>query len=160
MLPAAPDASPEEADAPAPQRIVLFEAGGHWFGIPLDRVLEIVPALPYTPLPGSGAHVAGLVNLRGRIITVIDLAARLRLTPASADPTHSIVVVEHEGKVVGIAVGEIARMIETDELALREPADTLRSLHLERSYFQGVGEVDGRVYTAIDPRALLAPILA
>jgi purine-binding chemotaxis protein CheW len=160
MLPAAPDAFPEEADAPAPHRIVLFEAGGHWFGISLDRVLEIVPALPYTPLPGSAEHVAGLVNLRGRIVTVIDLAMRLRLPAASTSPDHSIVIVEHAGKAVGIAVGEIARMIETDELALREPADTLRSLHLERCYFQGLGEVDERVYTVIDPEALLAALLA
>jgi purine-binding chemotaxis protein CheW len=151
-----------EADEAAaePERMVLFVVGEHRFAVPIDRIREIIPARPYTPLPGSGSHVCGLINLRGRIVTVMDLGARLHLPPASRLPDHSIVIVEHRGKLVGMAVEEVARIVAVDPDTLAESAGVLRSLRIDRAYLRGVGEVDDEIFVAVDPDGIFEPILA
>lgn len=152
--------APAEEAAAEAERMVLFVVGEHRFAIPIDRIREIIPARAYTPLPGSGGHVCGLINLRGRIVTVMDLGARLNLPPASRLPDHSIVIVEHAGKLVGMAVEEVARIVAVDPGTLAESAGVLRSLKIDRAYLRGVGEVDDEIFVAVDPDEIFEPILA
>ncbi|WP_420126573.1 chemotaxis protein CheW [Longimicrobium sp.] len=142
------------------ERMALLVVGEHRFAVSIDRIREIIPARPYTPLPGSGPHVCGLINLRGRIVTVIDLGARLKLAPASANPDHSIVIVEHRGRLAGLAVEEVSRIVDVDTAALQDAASTLRALRIDRAYLRGVGETDGQVFVAVDPDEIIAPILS
>lgn len=153
-------ADADAADEAVTERMALLVVGGHRFGVAISAIREIIPARPYTPLPGSGPHVCGLINLRGRIVTVVDLGARLRLSPAAAHPGHSIVIVEHRGKLAGLAVEEVSRIVDVDPSALADAADALRALRVERAYLRGVGEVDGQVFTAVDPDQVIAPILS
>lgn len=155
----AADAPAEEAAA-EPERMVLFVVGEHRFAVPIERIREIIPARPYTPLPGTGGHVCGLINLRGRIVTVMDLGARLGLPAASRLPEHSIVIVEHRGKLVGMAVEEVARIVSVDAGTLADSAEVLRSLRIDRAYLRGVGEVDDEIFVAVDPDEIFEPILA
>ncbi|MDQ3557539.1 MAG: chemotaxis protein CheW [Gemmatimonadota bacterium] len=140
--------------------MVLFEVDGHRIAIPVGTIREIIPARPCTPLPGSAPYVLGLVNLRGRLVTVIDLGLRLRLRAASNLPEHSIVVVEHAGKTVGIAVEELAGMVEVFPEALATSAETIRSLGIDRSYLRGIGESDGELFLAVDTDEILRPLLS
>ena len=149
-------ALPEEASL---ERIVLLGVGGHWFGVGIGRIREIIPPRPYTPLPGSEAYVCGLINLRGRIVTVLDLGARLNLPAAAAHPDHSIVILEHGGRLVGMAVEEVSRIVRADLGNLEVGADLLRSLRIDRSYLLGVGETDDRIFVAIDTDEIIRPIL-
>ena len=143
-----------------PERMVLFVVGEHRFAVPIERIREIIPNRPYTPLPGSGAHVCGLINLRGRIVTVFDLGARLELPPARAHPDHSIVIVEHRGKLVGMAVEEVARIVSVESELLEASAETLRTLRIDRSYLRGVGEVDDEIFVAVEPDEIFGALLA
>jgi purine-binding chemotaxis protein CheW len=147
------------ADGVATERMVLFLAGGHTFGIAVSRIREIIPAREYTPLPGTGAHVCGLINLRGRIVTVVDLAARLGLAPASAHPGHSIVIAEHGDRLLGMAVEDVVRIVTVDLETLDASAEVLRSLRVDRAYLRGVGEVDDEIFVAVDPDQIFGPIL-
>jgi purine-binding chemotaxis protein CheW len=144
----------------AAERMVLLVVGGHRFGVAIERIREIIPARPYTPLPGSGPHVCGLINLRGRIVTVVDLGARLRLPSAAANPDHSVVIVEHRGKLAGLAVEEVSRIVDVDPAALQDAAVALRALKIDRAYLRGVGEAGGQVFVAVDPDEIIAPILS
>jgi purine-binding chemotaxis protein CheW len=141
------------------ERMVIFVVGAHRFGVPIGRIREIIPERPYTPLPGSEPYVCGLINLRGRIVTVVDLGARLGLAPASSHPDHSIVIVEHRQKLVGLAVQEVARIVAADASTLQDSADTLRSLRIDRAYLKGVGQADDEIFVAVDPDEILGPIL-
>lgn len=144
----------------ARERMVLFVVGEHRFGIPIERIREIIPERPYTPLPGAEDFVCGLINLRGRIVTVIDLGARLHLPPAVGAPEHNIVIVEHRGRLVGLAVENIARIVDVDPESLHTSAETLRALRIDRAYLRGVGEADDRIFVAVEPDEILDPILA
>lgn len=148
-----------DAEAAELQRIMLVRAGEHHFGLPLAAVREIIPARTFTPLPGTATYVCGLINLRGRIVTVIDLAARLGLAPAALEREHSIVVLDHAGKLVGITVSDVVRITGVDPAELQASAESLRTLQLDRAYVSGVGEMDEGVFVAISPDEILQPIL-
>ena len=162
MLPTETRAEPlgDTPDQAVLERMALLVVGEYRFAVGIDRIREIIPARPYTPLPGSGAHVCGLINLRGRIVTVVDLGARLKLDPASANPDHSIVIVEHRGRLAGLAVEEVSRIVDVDTAALGDAATALRALRIDRAYLRGVGETDGQVFVAVDPDEIIAPILS
>lgn len=154
------DAAPADAGEPTvPQRLVLFEVGEHRFGIPIESIREIVDPRPCTPLPGSPAFVCGLINLRGRLVTVLDLGGRLGLPAASAHPGHSLVILDHGATRVGLAVEEVAGIVEVDPEALGVAAESLRSLHIDREYLRGVGEADDRLFIALDTGAILRSAL-
>lgn len=147
-------------EAESLERIVLLGVGGHWLGVPIGAIREIIPPRPYTPLPGSEPFVCGLINLRGRIVTVIDLGARLGLPPAAARPDHSVVILEHEGRLVGMAVEEVSRIVEADLGALEVRPELLRAFRIDRAHLRGVGETDGRIFVAVDTDEVFRPILA
>src|SRR5688500_982524 len=141
------------------ERMALLVVGEYRFGVAIERIREIIPARPYTPLPGTGPHVCGLINLRGRIVTVVDLAARRGLAPASANPEHSIVIAEHGERLLGMAVEDVARIVTVDLETLDASAEVLRMLGVDRAYLRGVGEVDDEIFVAVDPDQIFGPIL-
>jgi purine-binding chemotaxis protein CheW len=149
-----------ETHAAATRRMMLLAAGEHLFALPLEQVREIFPAKPYTRLPGTTTAVCGLINVRGRIITVVDLAAFLGLTPARTDPEHSVVLLDYQGRRIGLAVRDILHILDVERGALDGSADTLRALGFDGAHIAGVGEVDGRVYVAIEPQEILRPLLS
>ncbi len=103
---------------PAPERTLLFRAGDRTFGCGIDAVREIVPQRRATRLPGAPPSVQGLINLRGTIVTVVDLPLWLGGTrPAAAD--GSIVLVEHGSRVAGLAVDEV---LDVQVVALEDVA--------------------------------------
>lgn len=103
----APGAEGEGAvEAAAARRLLLFAVHGRLYGCHIDAVREIIPFRPCTRLPGAPRFVCGLINLRGTIVTVLDLGVRLG-GEAVNRAEGSIVLVEHGTKVVGLGVDEL-----------------------------------------------------
>lgn len=88
------------------RQLVLCRLADRIYGIELATVREIITFRGATRLPGAPALVAGLVNVRGTIVTVLDLGERLA-GASSARPEASVVLVEHGPKVVGVVVDEV-----------------------------------------------------
>lgn len=145
---------------PSREQWVLFRADDQLVGLPIGTIREVLPPRPFAPLPGSRPYVCGLANVRGRIVTVVDLAARMGLPPAAARPDHHVVVVEHEGRLVGLAVSEIVRAVEIDPEASDFPSAEARGDSIERGYRRAPGEGDGHLFLAMDPGAIFRPLLA
>ena len=107
MTDAPPPARPTGgADASAAKRVLLLSVGGRTYGWGIELVREIIPFRRATRLPGAPSFVLGLINLRGTIVTVLDLGARLGV--GAADRSEgSIVLVQHGTRTVGVAVDEV-----------------------------------------------------
>lgn len=141
------------------ERIVLLEAGGQLFGVPITTVREIVPAVRATPLPGAGAHVRGLINLRGQVVTVVNLAALRDLDERREVEPESVVLVEVGERLVGLEVTRVVRII-SDSAEVDGAED---DIHLTREAGIMGGEGEGEtqaVYTMVDPEDLLTPLFA
>jgi purine-binding chemotaxis protein CheW len=147
-------AIPTDAPQGASLRLLLFAVAGTVYGCDIEAVREIVPVRRATRLPGAPSHVSGLINLRGAIVTVIDLAARLAGTTAAAD--GSVVLAEHGSKHVGIAVDEV-RDVEIIPAHRFEPAtgDLARG-----GIVRGLGHLDDGVVIVLDVPAVVRQVMA
>ena len=141
--------------------MVLCRVAGRVYGVELGTVREIIPARRPTRLPGAGPFVSGLVNVRGTIVTVLDLAARLAGTGAgrgAGAPTGigSIVLMEHGAKLVGVAVDEVLDVRPVAELELETEAEAL----VPGGAVRAVGRLDGEVVALLDIHDIIAQVLA
>ena len=135
-------------------RLLLFAVGGTIYGCDIGTVREIVAIRQAIRLPGAPGYVRGLINLRGAIVTVIDLAARLGGATVAAH--GSVVLAEYGNKQVGIAVDEV-RDVEMLSLDRFEPAsgDVARG-----GIVGGLGHLEGGVVIVLDVPAVVRQVMA
>lgn len=150
------DATAGEQPGPAlaPQWVV-FSCESHLFALPVGQVREIVPPARATRIPGCGEEVVGLVNLRGRVVTVFDFGAALSLRPAVALPEHLLLVLEHEERPAAFAVDRVVAVAHPGAGALPISADALRALDVRTGDALGVGDWNGRAFLGLDASSLL-----
>ena len=154
---AAIDASTGEPPATSPaSQWVVFSCERHLLGVPVGQVREIVPGRRTTRIPGCGEDVAGLVNLRGRVVTVFDLGAALRLRPAAVLPEHLLLVLEREARPAALAVEHVLAVAHTPAEGLAVRREALRALDIAAADVLGVGDWDGRAFVALDAESLMA----
>lgn len=96
------------------RRVLLTSLDELRLGFPLEDVLEVLPAMASSPLPGAPAVIAGVVNLRGRPLPLLDLRARLAMGPADADPDDHVVVCRIGDRQVGIWVDRALAVTSMD----------------------------------------------
>jgi chemotaxis signal transduction protein len=144
---------PDTSDI-APRQLLLFKLADRIGGIGLEIVREIIPPSPATRLPGAPSYVRGLINVRGTVITVVDLVARL--FNQRARPDGPVMLIEHQGKVVGVAVDEVIEVHPLPPDGWQSPIGDL----LPGGIVYAMGEIDSRTVLLLDIRALLTNVLA
>lgn len=154
-----PDAGDADAfhalgNSPDAPRLLVFAAAGRTCACELSAVREIVPHRRATRLPGSPAFVTGLINLRGSIITVLDLGVHLGGAPVDAE-RGSIVLVESGPRVVGLAVDELRDVQRVPRAAIESAeVDATRN-----AFVSGVLRTPGDVAALLDVSRLVADAL-
>lgn len=89
-------------------QIVVFKLADQDYALPILETREILHIVPVTTIPGEPAYVKGVINLRGRIVPVVDLRLKLGLTVAEADSETKIIVVDHSNRQVGLIVDRVS----------------------------------------------------
>lgn len=135
------------------QSFVTFEVAGQLFGVPVMKVQDILTPDAIAPVPGGPAEVRGLINLRGRIVTVIDLRKRLCLR-YEGERKGMCVTVENEGESYTLFVDGVGDVVTLQSDAREDSPTTLDPLWKELS--DGVFRVDGRLLLILDVGRLLA----
>lgn len=107
----------------AMRKIVTFKVDARTFGIDVAAVREIKGWHPATPLPHVPPHVRGVINLRGMILAVYDLRARIGLGVTAATPAHVILVVDAHERSAGLLVDAVSDIIDIQASAIRPPPD-------------------------------------
>ncbi|HXV64340.1 MAG TPA: chemotaxis protein CheW [Vicinamibacteria bacterium] len=135
--------------------LVCFRIGTETYGVDIFAVREIVKPQQITPVPGSSSHVLGIINLRGRIISVMDLAHRLGLGVSRPGRSSRILVVDLDGFTVGFLVDAATEVIKLDREAIDEaPEEHRGSLHADT--LEGIGKLDDRLVIILNVRNLLS----
>src|SRR5271167_3562694 len=96
------------------------------FGVQLKGVQEVIRSLEMTKVPLAPAVVSGLINLRGQIVTAVDLRRRLELKPNATGALAMNVVVRSQDGAVSLLVDEIGDVVEVEETTFERPPETLR----------------------------------
>lgn len=135
--------------------LVCFRLGRETYGVDIFSVREIVKAQEITSVPGTADYVLGIINLRGKIVSVVDLAERLGLGQARVDRSSRILVVDLDGFTVGFLVDAATEVLKLAPEAI-EPAPEELKLSSDDDYLEGVGKLDGRLVIILDLSHLLS----
>lgn len=104
---------------------VTFRLADQWLGIPVLLVQEVLLAQRIARVPRTPDEVAGFLNLRGQIVTAVELRTRLGLPPRSAEHAPMNVVVRHEGELFSLLVDEVGDVLSVEGSAVEPPPPTL-----------------------------------
>ena len=139
-------------------RLLVLEGKGTYYGVDTDAVREIVPARATTRIPGAPPFVRGLLNLRGALVTVVDLAQRLGGEPADVAEPSVAVVQGSGGRLLGLLVDDVHEVQEVDDDSLSPPPSPGRTG--ERPLVSGLGHFGDRIVLLIDVEELVRQTLA
>jgi purine-binding chemotaxis protein CheW len=131
-----------------------FRLGHQLFGLPLTSVQDVLDPRPLTRIPLAPKEVAGALNVRGRIITAIDVRARMGLEPRPADTSYISIVVEHHDELYNLIVDSVGDALELSPSAYEPNPPTLDPAW--RDLLNGVFRLDGELMLVVDVRKLLA----
>jgi purine-binding chemotaxis protein CheW len=118
------------------------------FGVELKGVQEVIRSLDMTKVPLSPTIVSGLINLRGQIVTAVDLRRQLEMDPAPSDLRAMNVVVRSDDGAVSLLVDEIGDVVEVEESSFEPPPETLHGS--VRTMIIGVHKLNGRLMHVLD----------
>jgi len=128
---------------------LVFTVKSQEFGIQAARVQEISRVLPTTDVPNAPPYIEGIMNLRGRLASVINFRKKLGFEPKEHDEDTRVIVVELDTFPIGIIVDAVEEVIKIPEEKVQKlPESTTTSV--SRDYMTGVGMLDNRLIILLD----------
>ncbi|MBK7993229.1 MAG: purine-binding chemotaxis protein CheW [Blastocatellia bacterium] len=139
----------------ANKQLILFKVASEIFAVEISLVKEIVPFQNITPVPDAYNFVEGIINLRGKIVTIIDMRKRLHTQIAeSKEKTSRIIILEIDDKLMGMLVDAASEIIRVDDKAIG-PAPELISGQ-GNNYIIGVIKHNDRLIVMLDLKKILS----
>lgn len=134
--------------------VSTFFLGEAAFGLDTAQVQEVVRVGAMTPVHHAPEFVLGVMNLRGRIATVIDLGTKLELSHTEIGPDSRIFIVECQAEQIGLLVDRVADAIAVDQAELKPAPENVCGI--QGRHFKGVYQVDGMLVALLDMASVLA----
>ena len=139
-------------EEPKDVHLVTFNLGEE-YGVPINQVQEIVRVGGITMVPNSPSYMEGVINLRGRVLPVLNLRKRLGLSDKAMSNASRIVVTEIGNKVIGLLVDAVSHVIKIPSDHV-EPAPE-EVLEIDTDYITGVGKLNDKMIILLDLEKLL-----
>ena len=136
------------------RQLVVFQLGAELYGVEISRVHEIIRLQSVTRVPRSPAFVEGVINLRGKVIPVVDLRRRFGLPTADHTRASRIVVVEIGDQVVGIIVDGVSEVLRVSSVIVEPPSPVVAGIDSE--YLHGIAKLPERLVILLDLDRILA----
>ncbi|MBN1793035.1 chemotaxis protein CheW [Candidatus Woesearchaeota archaeon] len=139
----------EENKGSSERQVVIFALGNEEFGVNISEVREIIRMERITTIPNTMEYIKGVINLRGGIIVVIDLAMKLGFPSKESDNNTRIIVINVENNTVGMIVDSATEVLRlaNGQIAPPPPAITQK---IEANYIEGVGILGDRLLILLD----------
>ncbi|MEM1033210.1 MAG: chemotaxis protein CheW [Myxococcota bacterium] len=140
------------------QQYCTFHLGDLFFGVDVQRVQEVIRYQEMTPVPLADPVIQGLINLRGQIVTAIEMRAQLAFGPRPADRRPMNVVLRTEDGAVSLLVDEIGDVLELDDAHYERAPATVR--HVVGDLVPGVYKLEDRLMLVLDTDKTLKAVAA
>lgn len=137
----------------ASDRYLQFNLGAETFAIPLLQVREVIGFPETTPIPFSPNYFVGLMNLRGQVISVLDLRKKLSVKPLENQAERAVVILDVGGVVVGCVVDSINRVLNLQSESIQPASDVEGNSRME--FLMGIVQVESRLTAMLDIYKLL-----
>lgn len=135
-------------------QLVTFNLGKEEFAVPILQIQEINRLVEITRVPKSPDFVEGVINLRGKVIPIIDLRKRFSLPQAELGKYSRVVVINMDGRMVGLIVDSVSEVLRLSEEAV-EPAPPIVA-GIDSEYIKGLGKIEGRLLILLDLNKILS----
>jgi purine-binding chemotaxis protein CheW len=133
-------------------RYLSFAMGDESFGLEISHVIEIVGIQPITPIPEAPSYVKGIINLRGKIIPVIDMHIKFGRESKDYDDRTCIIIIDIQETLAGLIVDRVSEVLTIEDGDI-VPPPTLHTGSLSR-YIKGIGKVGNDVKLLLDVNKL------
>ncbi|MDX2055093.1 MAG: chemotaxis protein CheW [Polyangiaceae bacterium] len=137
-----------------PTQFCTFYVGDLLFGIDVKMVQEVMRYQEMTRVPLSSPMIRGLINLRGQLVTAVDMRRRLGLPPLSTDRLPMNVIIRREEDAVSVLVDEIGDVIDVGAEAFERPPETL--MGAARELIRSVCKLEGALLLVLDAQQITA----
>ncbi|OGR37744.1 MAG: chemotaxis protein CheW [Desulfovibrionales bacterium GWA2_65_9] len=134
-------------------QLVTFKIADEEFGLDILKVQEIIRTMEITKVPRSPEFVEGVINLRGKVIPIIDLRKRFGLESKSHDRQTRIIVIELHAMIVGFVVDSVSEVLRIPANTVEAPPAIVSGIDSE--YINGVGKLVDRLLILLDLNKLL-----
>ena len=136
-------------------KFMTFQTGKEYFGISIGYVNEIIAMQPITAIPEVDDYIKGLINLRGKIIPVIDVRVRFKMKPKEYTDRTCIIVIDVKSTVVGLIVEKIAEVDTIMDDDIVPPPKLGHRESEQRKYVYGLARTDNTMKLLLDPEKLI-----
>ncbi|MGB8886982.1 MAG: chemotaxis protein CheW [Candidatus Korobacteraceae bacterium] len=138
------------------RQLCTFFLEGLFFGVEVEKVQEVIRYQEMTRVPLSPAVIAGLINLRGQIVTAIDLRHQLGLSARKIEALPMNVVIRRDDGPISLLVDEIGDVVEVDEQLFEHPPDTLDGQR--REFIRGVYKLKEQLLLLLDSEKAMSVV--
>jgi len=135
------------------QQLVAFYLSKEEYGVAITQVQEVIRKIPITRIPGMQDFIEGVVNLRGRIIPVIDLRTRFGFARRSDSDKTRIIVTKAVNQIMGLVVDGVSEVVNLHDDQVDPIPPTISSINAE--YLSGVGKLENRLVILLNLECLL-----
>ncbi|EPR30446.1 CheW protein [Alkalidesulfovibrio alkalitolerans DSM 16529] len=135
-------------------QLVTFSIGDEEFGVDILKVQEIIRTMEITKVPRAPEFVEGVINLRGKVIPIIDLRKRFGMETRQHDKDTRIIVIEINKMIVGFVVDSVSEVLRISADTVEPPPPVVAGL--ESEYIKGVGKLADRLLIMLDLDRLLS----
>lgn len=135
------------------KQVVVVTLNDEYYGININYIKEVIKPKGVTIVPNSEDYVQGVINLRGKIIVVVDLDVRLGFKPPENSDKTRIVVLDIDEEQVGLKVDSVIETIMVDRQDIQNPPEALKK-RIMIDVIEGVTRQDERLITLIDAKRL------
>ena len=129
-------------------QLVSFNIGSEEFGVDILRVQEINRMVEITRVPQAPHYVEGVINLRGKVIPIVDLRKRFNLEMKEYDKNTRIVVVDINGTIMGMIVDAVSEVLRLSASTIEPPPEIVTGVNAE--YIKGVAKLEDRLLIFLD----------
>lgn len=135
-------------------QLVTFSIGEEEFGVDILKVQEIIRTMEITKVPRAQEFVEGVINLRGKVIPIIDLRRRFGFSSKEHDKHTRIIVIEINNMIVGFVVDSVSEVLRIPAATVEPPPPVVAGV--ESEYISGVGKLQDRLLILLDLDKLLS----
>ncbi|MCK4372754.1 MAG: chemotaxis protein CheW [candidate division Zixibacteria bacterium] len=129
-------------------QLVSFNIGSEEFGVDILKVQEINRMVEITRVPQAPPYVEGVINLRGKVIPIVDLRKRFNMEEKEYDKNTRIVVVDISGNIMGMVVDSVSEVLRLPANTIEPPPEIVASINSE--YIKGVAKLEDRLLIFLD----------
>lgn len=133
-------------------KTVIFNLADKEYGVDITQVREVVRLRKITPVPDAADFVEGVISLRGKVVTLVNLRRKLGLAKIDPGRQSRIIITEIENRLVGVIVDGVSEVLDLNQESITAPDEALR----QAKYLSGIAKINNRIILIVDAAQLLS----